>query len=136
MFGKWNLGNNSPRYLPTARGFDYFLGYMDGSNNYWSKTNPSSPGYLDFMYADKFCFYTYDGPDLNDYSSTLYGAKASEAIQNHDFDSSSMFMYLSYQVLTTFPIYKYDFLFLNDLRFIWKISFLTSFNDEPTPGRP
>ena len=40
MFGKWNLGNGSPRYLPTARGFNYFMGYMDGFNDYWSKNAP------------------------------------------------------------------------------------------------
>ena len=34
-------------YLPTARGFDYFLGYLDGFTNYWSKTDPTAPTYKD-----------------------------------------------------------------------------------------
>ena len=102
MYGKWNLGNESPRYLPTARGFDYFLGYMDSSNNYWSKKLPSDEGggdYVDFMYADKQCYYPYDAPDRDQYSTSLYASHAATAIADHDFDQSPMFMYLSFQAV-------------------------------------
>ena len=102
MYGKWNLGNESPRYLPTARGFDYFLGYMDSSNNYWSKKLPLEDGggeYVDFMYSDKQCYYSYDAPDRDQYSTSLYAAHAATAIADHDFDQSPMFMYLSFQAV-------------------------------------
>eukprot|EP01034_Spumella_vulgaris_P037634 gene37634-46429_t len=61
MLGKWNLGHSNPIYLPTSRGFDYFLGYMDGQNYYWSKSYPSGPSFTDFMYADSQCFDKYEG---------------------------------------------------------------------------
>jgi len=102
MFGKWNMGNQSPRYLPTARGFDYFLGYMDSSNNYWSKKLPLEDGgneYVDFTYADKTCYYAYDAPDRDDYSTSLYAQHAATSISSHDFDESPMFMYISFQAV-------------------------------------
>ena len=99
MFGKWNLGNSSPRYLPTARGFDYFLGYLDGFSNYWSKTDPTYPDYHDIMYSDNQCYFMYDWDDMNQYSSFLYRDKAIEAIEMHNFSASPMFMYLAFQAV-------------------------------------
>ena len=37
MLGKWHLGYFSPLFLPTARGFDSWIGYANGENYYWSK---------------------------------------------------------------------------------------------------
>jgi hypothetical protein len=99
MYGKWNLGNRSPRYLPTARGFDYFLGYMNSMNHYWSKVDPSHSHFHDFMYSDSECYYMYDGDDLKHYSTHLYRDWAVSAISTHDFDSSPMFMYLAFQAV-------------------------------------
>ena len=99
MFGKWNLGNPTAQYLPTARGFDYFLGYMDAFNSYWSKMNPSKTNFRDFLYADKSCYYKYDGVDMDHYSTHLYQDKAIAVIHAHDFDQSAMFLYLSFQAV-------------------------------------
>jgi arylsulfatase A-like enzyme len=99
MLGKWNLGNRSPRYLPTARGFDYFLGFMNGYNNYWSKLDPDNPTFHDFMYSDTDCYYAYDGDDMKHYSTHLYRDWAISYIESHDFDASPMFMYIAFQAV-------------------------------------
>lgn len=97
MLGKWNLGNASPRQLPTSRGFDYFLGFLDAYNHYWTKLNPDFPDFMDFMYADSTCYYKYDGDDLAEYSTTIFQNAAVASIDGHDFDESPMFLYLSMQ---------------------------------------
>jgi arylsulfatase B/arylsulfatase I/J len=99
MLGKWNLGNKSPRYLPTARGFDYFLGFMNGYNYYWSKRDPSNPDYEDIMYSNTDCYHQYDGDDVSDYSTLLYKDWAVQFIDKHDFEQSPMFMYLAFQAV-------------------------------------
>ncbi len=99
IIGKWNLGHYCPQLLPTARGFDFFIGYLDGLNYYWSKRNPSSDKYQDFMYSDSRCYDKYDGPDLADYSSMLYADKAVRVIQEHDYATSPMFLYFSAQAV-------------------------------------
>ena len=99
IFGKWNLGNQSPRYLPTARGFDYFVGYLNGYNNYWSKTDPSNSKYVDFMVSNTKCYYNYDADDLDTYSTMLYRDKAIEVIESHDYTAGPMFLYLAFQAV-------------------------------------
>ena len=98
MMGKWNLGNASPYQLPTARGFDYYLGFLDAYNHYWSKLNPDFPDYMDFMYSDKTCYYMYDGDDVQEYSTTIFQNAAVAAIAGHDFEVSPMFLYMAVQV--------------------------------------
>ena len=99
MMGKWNLGHFHPKYLPNARGFDYFLAFMDGQSYYWSKKNPMQPKFVDLMYGDPTCYAGYDGSDRHDYSTFLYRDKAVKAIENHDYESSPMFMYLAFQAV-------------------------------------
>ena len=95
-------GNASPRYVPTARGFDYFLGFLNGYQFYWSKLTPDSTDYRDMSYSDKSCFYMYDATDMEHYSTHLYQDKAIQAIETHDFVDSSMFMYMAFQVTPLF----------------------------------
>ena len=35
LLGKWHLGAYTPDYFPTHRGFDYFLGYLQGGIGYY-----------------------------------------------------------------------------------------------------
>ena len=95
--GKWNLGHRTAQYLPTARGFDHYLGYLDGGNFYWTKKDPAYSEYTDFMVATAECYDLYKQTDIETYSSTLYTSKAVSVINTHDFDSSPMFMYLAFQ---------------------------------------
>jgi arylsulfatase A-like enzyme len=97
MLGKWNLGHNTPKALPTARGFDYFMGFLTGESYFWSKKSVNEPTFKDLMYADKDCYAPYNGTDMHKYSTFLYRDKAVGIINEHDFDSAPMFMYLSFQ---------------------------------------
>jgi hypothetical protein len=47
---------------------------------------------------DKDCYYSYDGPDLHNYSTHLYKDLAIETINNHN-QSKPMFMYLAFQAV-------------------------------------
>jgi arylsulfatase A-like enzyme len=105
--GKWNLGHYHPKYLPTARGFDYFLGYGDGQTYYWSKKNPKLSQFTDLTYGNSSCYSGYDGEDRHDYSTFLYRDKAVKAIEQHDYESSPMFMYVAFQAVHD-PFYDYD----------------------------
>lgn len=85
-----------PQYLPTARGFDEFLGYVGGAETYWSKVAMPG-GYLDFMYADAECYNRQQNENWDDYSTTFYGQKAVDAILSHDYSSQPMFFYFASQ---------------------------------------
>eukprot|EP01035_Chromulina_nebulosa_P034545 gene34545-46357_t len=95
--GKWNLGHYTPEMLPTARGFDHYIGYLNGQNYYWSKKYPLESEYTDFLYADGSCYSCYNESDTQTYSTFLYRDKAIQAIHAHDFNADPMFMYLSVQ---------------------------------------
>lgn len=98
MLGKWHLGYFSPRFLPTARGFDSWTGYANGENYYWSKKNPDYPEHVDFITSNTSCYMPYNGDDIHDYSTYVYTNKAVDIINTHD-ASSSLFLYLAYQAV-------------------------------------
>jgi arylsulfatase A-like enzyme len=85
--------------LPTARGFDHFIGFLNGQNYYWSKKYPLESQYTDFMYSDSDCYSAYNFSDMSTYSSVLYRDKAVQAINAHDFSTNPMFMYLAVQAV-------------------------------------
>jgi arylsulfatase B len=53
MVGKWHLGHSKYDYLPIARGFQTFFGYLTDQINYFTKeyTYPIDGNYYkDFVY--------------------------------------------------------------------------------------
>jgi arylsulfatase A-like enzyme len=106
MIGKWHLGHYSPKCLPTARGFDYFLGYLGGEIYYWSKRVGDGTIFHDFIYSNSECYAPYNGSDLHTYSTYLFRNKAIDVIEGHDY-STPLFLYLSFQAVHS-PFYEID----------------------------
>ena len=96
IIGKWHLGHHSPRFLPTARGFDSFMGFLNGDNYYFSKINPLEHTYTDFMQADRSCYHPYTKPDMYNYSTNFYRHKAIDVLEHHD-QTVPLFLYLPFQ---------------------------------------
>ena len=111
MVGKWNIGHFTPRMLPTSRGFDYSLSYQSSTITYWSKfelddkmfaSNDDDSGekhFQDLIYGDNTCYAKYDGDDKHDHSTFLFRDKALNVIKKHDYDSTSLFLYLAFQAV-------------------------------------
>ena len=98
MLGKWHLGYFSPLFLPTARGFDDYIGYVNGENYYWSKRSTDYPEFVDFMESDRECYKPYNGTDMHDYSTTFYTNHAIQILDDHD-TADPLFLYLAYQAV-------------------------------------
>jgi arylsulfatase A-like enzyme len=98
ILGKWNLGHFSPDYLPTARGFDQFVGILSGQTFHWSKAQPPLTYSTDFMIANSTCYSPYQDSDLQMYSTHLYHDKVMDVIRNHNF-SDPMYLHLAVQAV-------------------------------------
>lgn len=86
MVGKWHLGSCNWNCTPTYRGFDSFLGYYNGAEDYYTKKVLNG---IDFHDGEK---------PLNDstYSVFIYAERAKTVITNHD-KSKPLFLYLPFQ---------------------------------------
>jgi arylsulfatase A-like enzyme len=98
MLGKWHLGYFTPLFLPTARGFDSWIGYSNGENYYWSKKLPDYPENVDFITSNTTCYSPYEEEDRHNYSTTFYTEKAKTIINDHSYETP-LFLYLAYQAV-------------------------------------
>lgn len=92
MLGKWNLGHYSPDLIPTARGFDEYLGYLGSQQNYWSH---KQDGVYDLTVANSECYDRYDANGT--YSTFLFTQKAVDIVHTHDFNANPMLLYIAHQ---------------------------------------
>jgi hypothetical protein len=89
------LGHYNARYMPTARGFDTFTGYLDGDNYYWSKENPTIGTYLDFTVANATCYGTSANESAySTYSTTFYRDQAFDILDMYKNSDTPLFLYL------------------------------------------
>jgi len=79
LVGKWHLGSVDPRYHPTARGFDEFVGFRGGWSDYYDWT-------LDYNGS----FHKSDGRYLTD----VFTEEAVQFIRRHR--QEPFFLYLTY----------------------------------------
>lgn len=86
-FGKWNIGHCNSRYLPSARGFEHFIGYTCPGHGYTTHNCGMGASLRDMFETWKDA----EGEDrwatgyqyLGTYDTLLYRDKASEALINH-----------------------------------------------------
>ncbi|XP_067656663.1 arylsulfatase B-like isoform X1 [Haliotis asinina] len=93
IVGKWHLGYCNWNYTPTYRGFESFLGYYSGEEDYYTHYRADAFQYngLDFR-MDKEPLKTYRG----DYSAHIFAERAIDIIRSHN-HNQSLFLYLPFQ---------------------------------------
>lgn len=83
--GKWHLGEVSPEYLPTARGFDHQYGHFLGAIDYFTHQRDGGHDW----HRD-------DQPNYDEgYSTHLIANEAVRVIENHDV-SHPLFLYVPF----------------------------------------
>ena len=87
IVGKWHLGHYKQSYLPTQRGFDYHYGHYCGGVDYF--THEHRPGALDWHRNENVV-------KEEGYTTDLIGQEAVKLINNHDYDKSPLFLYVSF----------------------------------------
>lgn len=84
--GKWHLGMCNVNCTPTYRGFDTFLGFYNGKEDYYTKEIFNGKDFVE------------NNMPVNntEYSTYVYAKRATEIIRNHD-KTKPLFMYLPFQ---------------------------------------
>ncbi|XP_060560509.1 arylsulfatase B-like [Ruditapes philippinarum] len=87
MIGKWHLGFCNTECTPTRRGFESYLGYYNGMEDFYNKTIINGVDYNDGLKAI---------PADDRYSTYAYADRAKEIIDNHN-QTKQLFLYLPFQ---------------------------------------
>jgi hypothetical protein len=117
MIGKWHIGQAWARYTPTYRGFDSWVGYYDGDEDYWRHTFPTgdcnngAPGKgrcgglcaVDFNNNTGTELRVLGEPYQQKYSARIFGREAVREIDQHGPRSGQQgfFLYLAMQSVIT-----------------------------------
>lgn len=106
MVGKWHVGKSTSQHLPTNRGFDYFYGFLDGDEDYYTKMTNSSgidTPTLDLQVNDQLVT-SEEEKDSSLHSAYLFENKAEAVIASHaaDYPSTPMFLYYAMQLIHWF----------------------------------
>jgi arylsulfatase A-like enzyme len=86
LTGKWHLGNGSPEYLPTARGFDHQHGFYLGATDYFTHERE---GGLDWHRNDRAL-------RQEGYATDLIGAEAVRIIEERGGGERPFFLYVAF----------------------------------------
>ncbi|MEM1026524.1 MAG: arylsulfatase [Planctomycetota bacterium] len=86
MVGKWHLGLARRAYWPTNRGFDSFYGHLGGGIDYYTHE-----GYGSHDWQDQEQTLREEG-----YATHLIGNRATELIEQHDFDDAPLFLFVAF----------------------------------------
>ncbi|KAK2170977.1 hypothetical protein NP493_1118g00005 [Ridgeia piscesae] len=92
MIGKWHLGFCRWQYTPTYRGFDSFLGFYTGAQDYYKHKTFGLRGY-DFRYNT-----TIHKKRRSKYSTFAFARRAIDVVKAHDTEKP-LFLYLSFQAV-------------------------------------
>ncbi|WAR29522.1 ARSB-like protein [Mya arenaria] len=89
MVGKWHLGFCNWNYTPTYRGFDSFMGFYNGKEDYY--TRMIATGY-DFRFNDSVYH-----PQEGEYSTNVITNRAIEIMDSVDPVNDQLYLYLPFQ---------------------------------------
>jgi arylsulfatase A-like enzyme len=103
MVGKYHLGYHTWAHTPTFRGFDSFLGYYDGGQDYYTHHGDTCHGYDLSIAESANCGANCSRimwEEEGKYSTHLFTSRAVALINAHDpVSDGSLFLYLPFQAV-------------------------------------
>ncbi|CAC5404445.1 unnamed protein product [Mytilus coruscus] len=91
--GLWHLGFCDWKHTPVHRGFDSFLGFLNGGQDYYKHKKENT---YDF-WLNKTVYY----PPKGEYSTKTFTKRAVNLFRQHKGNKKPMYLYLSYQAVHT-----------------------------------